>query len=149
MAVRATNEVTSDAYIVIKRTASQLKVNVDAWIPFLAANTVGYDYVNGMYQHLYNADAKIDTLKTTSGLAAYAQDQEDDSSYDFQTEVVALLVSVTDAFTWIEDNIPLDVTLLPINQWKPSSSNVATPELSPSGSATLRALLQTVTDSIV
>jgi hypothetical protein len=149
MALRATNEITSDAYIGIKRTAASLKLNVDAWIPELNANGADYGFIQGIYLGLVNADNKIDELKVTPGLAAYAADQEDDQAYDFQAETQATLAAITDAFTWIDTNIPITGrTLKPIPDWDGASTIVAD-TFSPAQTSGLQTNLQAVTDSII
>ncbi|RLC99054.1 MAG: hypothetical protein DRI46_10185 [Chloroflexi bacterium] len=149
MALRATNAITSDAYISIKRTASQLKINVDAWIPELASNGADYGFIQGIYLNLVNADNAIDEKKTTPGLATYANEQEDDPGYDFQAETQTTLAAITDAFTWVDTHIPITGrTLKQISDWDGASTIVAD-TFTPAQTSGLQALLQTVTDSIV
>ena len=149
MAVRATNAITSDAYIQIKRTLTQLKNNVDTWIPTLASSGADYGYIQKIYLGLINADTAVDEQKTTPGLATYAEEQEDDPTYDFQAEVTASLSDITAAFTWIDANIPITArTLKPISQWTGSVTIVAD-EFTPAQTSGLQALLQTVTDGII
>lgn len=147
MATRATNSITSDAYLQIKRTLTQLKLNVDAFIGTLAAETVDYAYMQGIYSTLINAVDSTDSLATTHGLDAYASDQEDDPSYVFSTEYALTSTAIRDAAAWM-NNIPsTGRTVKPVTEWI-GAATLIQDDFSSSLTAGLRNQLQTVTDSI-
>lgn len=148
MAFRATNAVTSDAYLGMKRTASQLKLNVDTFIQQVQTSDTDYGRIQAIYYTLKNADDRLDELKVTPGLATYAEEQEDDPAYDFQAEAQAMLVAITDAMTWIDTNIPVtNRSLKAIDQWE-SGATIVADFFTPAQTSGLQTLLQAVTDSI-
>ena len=147
MAFRATNVIPERAYTLVKTTASQLKLNLQENVATLAAQTVEYGYIADIYLTMKFANAQFDSLKTTPGLAAYAQAQENDQSYDVVTEFASMQAAVSAAMTWIETNIPQNVTAKEAADWERSSSLIAT-SFTPAQTAGLRTQLTGVITEI-
>ena len=148
MATKATNAVTSDAYIQIKRTLTQLKLNVDAMITQVQAINSDYAVIQGIYDTLTRAFNQVDGLKATPGLDAWAKDQEDNPAYAFDTELQATLDAISGAQAWVAANVPLsDRTLKPVSEWLTAATIIAD-EFTPAQTGGLVTELQAVTVAI-
>jgi len=121
MAFRASNVLPSDAYLIVKRAAVQLKVNLQGFNVQLAASGADYDFLKGIYLTLKRADTQFTTLKATPGLAQYAQDQEVDPSYDVAVEFTSMQAAISGALAWMDTNVPVSVTVKPLNTWDDST----------------------------
>jgi len=146
MAFRASNVVPSEALRITKSAAVQLRANVSSFISTLAAQSVGFSELRGIYRTLERADAQFASLAATPGLAAYAQAQEDDGTYDVATEFTAMRAAVQAAIDWIGANVPSTATVAPIEQW--TDQTVTSNAFTPSQTAGLRTALQGVVDAI-
>jgi len=146
MAFRASNVVPSEALRMTKGAAVQLKANVNSFISTLASQSVGFSELRGIYRTLERADAQFTSLAATPGLAAYAQAQEDDSTYDVAAEFAAMRAAVQSAINWIGTNVPTTATVAPIEQW--TDQTVTSDAFTPAQTAGLRAALQGVADTI-
>jgi hypothetical protein len=147
MAFRTSNVVPAVAYVTVRAAAAQLKLNIDAVITFLAGNNTSYDYLRGVYQTLERANNQFDSLKTTPGLADYAKVQENDPAYDVVAEFVTMQAAIAAAMSWMATNVPLNVTLKPVNQWGNGGGLIAT-EFSPAQTSTFRTVLAAVSNAI-
>lgn len=129
MAFLASNAITSDAYIRIKRTANQLKLNLESFNIQLQSENTDYDFLRSIYLTMQRANNQFDELQATPGLAAYAKDQEDNQDYDIVGEFGAMLQTIDVAVAWMVANVPLDVNAVPVDQWDEGTmiSNTFTP----------------------
>ena len=146
MAFRATNVIPQDAYVIVKRAAVQLRLNLTAMISRLAAQSVDYDYLSDIYMTLKRANDQFNSLKTTPGLSQFAQDQENDPAYDVAAEFTAMQSEIASCMTWIEGVAPATVNLKPPASW--DGSTLISNTVTPAQSAGLRTALQGVVDSI-
>lgn len=146
MAFRASNVLPSDAYLKVKRAAVQLKLTLQGNKAQLAANGADYEFLQRLYLALKNANNYFSTLKTTPGLAAYAKDQESDQAYDVAAEFTAMQTSLTSAMTWMESNVPTNVTTKPVNEW--GDGVIVSNTFTPAQTAGLQTALQGVIDEI-
>jgi len=147
MAFKASNVLPADAYLTIKRGAVQLKVNLQGFVTYMAANDIDYDYLRGVYRTLERAKDQFDTLKTTAGLAQYAKDQESDQAYDVVTEFNSLITTIQAAITWLDNNVSTNVTAKLPENWRDGTliSNTFTPVQT----AGLRTALNAVSAEII
>ena len=125
MAFRATNVVPANAYNLVKRAAVQLKINCQSFVTTLQTSGADYDFLRGIYLTLTRAREQFDTLKTTPGLAAYAQSQEDDPTYDVASEFVSMLAAIDAATAWMDANVPTNVTAKTPPNWDDSESMIS------------------------
>jgi len=146
MAFRASSVVPSEALRITKGAAVQLKQNLSSFIATLSAQSVGFAELRGIYRTLERADAQFASLSATPGLAAYAQAQEDDATYDVAAEFTAMRSAVQSAIGWIGSNVPTTATVAPIGEW--TDQTVTSNAFTPAQTAGLRAALQVVVDSI-
>ena len=148
MTLRATNAITSDAYIQIKRTASQLKQNTDQFILDVAATDTDYGRLETIYNTMINSYNQMQPMGATVGLQAYAQDQEDDPLYDFDTEFAAMQAAILACANWISTGIPItNRTLKAITDW-PTASTIVADFFTPAQMTGLGNQLDAVTQSI-
>ena len=117
MAFRATNQIPLDAYLILKRAAAQLTLNLEGFNVQLSESNSDYDLLRAIYQTLSRAEAQFEQLKATPGIGVFAVQQEDDPTYDVATEFNALLTAIAAAKVWIETNIPLSVSVKPVSSW--------------------------------
>lgn len=124
MAFKASNIIPSDAYQVVKRAATQLKLNCQGFVSTLQASGADYNYLRDIYLTLVRAKDQLNTLSTTPGLAAYAQDQENDPAYDVAAEFTGMLAAITGAITWMDTNVPTSVTAKSPAEWSNNESMI-------------------------
>jgi len=117
MAFKASNVLPSDAYRTVKRAAVQLKVNLQGMVSYMGINGADYDYLKAVYLTLNRARDQFNDLKTTPGLSQYARDQENSQAYDVGAEFNSMVASIDAALTWIDANVPTNVTVKPPGQW--------------------------------
>lgn len=125
MTFRAGNIIPSDAYQVVKRAAIQLKLNCESFASTLQASGADYNLLRDIYLTLVRAKNQFDALKVTPGLAAYAQDQENDPAYDVAAEFTAMLAAISGAITWMDSNVPTSVTAKAPAEWSNSDSMIS------------------------
>jgi len=146
MAFRASNVVPADALRLTKQTAVQLKVNLQGFLSTLAAQSVGFPELRGIYRTLDRADNQLTSLSVTPGLAEYASAQENDGTYDVAAEFQAMIAAISAAKVWLNDNTPNTATVAPASEW--TDEGVTSSEFTPAQTAGLRAALQGVVDTI-
>lgn len=146
MAFRATNTIPIDAYTVTKRAAVQLRINLIAFKAQLSASGATYDFLRDIYRTLERANNQFDALKTTPGLAAYAQAQESDGTYDVAGEFATMQAAIDAATGWMDSNVPTSVTAKAPASWG-DGSLIAT-SFTPTQTAGLQTALQGVIDTI-
>lgn len=146
MAFRAGNVIPIEAYTIVKRAAVQLKLNMQSMKAQLAASGANYDYLRDIYRTLERANSQFDNLKTTPGLAAYAQDQENDPAYDVAAEFTAMQAAITAAMTWMDSNVPTSVTAKSPANW--GDGSLIETAFTAGQTAGLRTALQGVIDTI-
>jgi hypothetical protein len=147
MVFRASNIVPQAAYQTVKSAAVQLKLNLQGAVSRMASQNTDYEYLRGLYQVLKRADDQFTSLKTTPGLAAFAQAQESDPAYNVVAEFTTMQDAISGVTAWMATNLPLSVTLRPVTEWGSSGSLIAT-EYTPAQTLQLRNRLDTVIASI-
>ena len=147
MAFKASNVLPADAYLIIKRGAVQLKANLQGFVTYMAVNDTDYDYLRGVYRTLERSKTQFDTLKTTAGLAQYAKDQENDQTYDVVTEFNSLITTIQAAITWLDNNIPTNVTAKLPENW--GDGTLISNAFTPAQTADLRTTLNAVSAEII
>jgi hypothetical protein len=146
MAFKAGNVIPSDAYQTVKRAAVQLKVNVVAAQAQLAASGADYQFLQGIYLTLTRANDQFNTLRTTPGLADYAQAQENDPAYDVAAEFAVMQAAITAATDWMDANIPTSVTAKVPSEW--DGGVIISNTFTPAQTVGLQTALQGVADAI-
>lgn len=124
MALRASSVITSDAYLQVKRGATQLKINLQTFSAFMATNNLDYDYIKNIYLTLTRSRDKMAELGVIPGLDAYAKDQEDDQLYDFDTEFSDLDTAIDSAIAWVDLNVPTSATVQDPVDWEAGTSMI-------------------------
>lgn len=147
MAFLASNAIPQDVYQRTKRTALNLKQSCQDFVVRLAAANATYTMLRDIYITLTNANAFFDAVKAVPGLADYAAAQENDPTYDVAAEFVAMQAAITAAQTWMEQNIPTNVTAVAPANWAQNGPMIAT-EFPPAQTSNLRAALNGVVSAI-
>lgn len=147
MAFRASNVVPDTAYKTVRTAAVQLKANCQAFVSYMAANDTDYDYLRNVYVRLKTANTQFTSLKSTPGLAQYAKDQEIDQNYDVVAEFNAMQSAIADVLTWMDSNVPTNVTAdIPAN-WE-SGGSLITNTFTPAQTSALRTEINAVIAAI-
>jgi hypothetical protein len=127
MAFRASNAIPQEAYRIVKGAAVQLKANLQGMNVQLAAADAGYEFLRDIYRTLSRADAQMNLLAATPGIAAYAQAQENDAQYDVVAEFLAMQAAINDAIGWMDTNVPTSgITATSPAGWTDGGSMIAT-----------------------
>lgn len=147
MAFRATSVTTQRAYQQVKGAAANVRANCSAFISKLAAENASYALLRDVYVLLHNAGAQLSSLASTPGLAEYAAAQEGDPQYDVVAEFTALQAAIANVLTWMQSNVPVNVTAVSPVGWPTSESLIAT-TFTPEQTAGLRTQLAAVIAAI-
>jgi hypothetical protein len=148
MAFRATNVIPQIAYQQVRATARNVKVNSDAFVSQMAASGANYTFLRDVYIFLKNADTQFATLSAVPGIAEYAQQQEDDPTYNVGAEFTAMRNTIAAVLSWMNSNVPTSVTAVAPTAWVQDGPLIAT-AFTAQQTAPLRTLLQAVSASIV
>ena len=108
MAFRANSIIPERAFAEAKGVAAATKLLAQKFITRFASGAE-WKEVYELLQILINRRAKFDELKTTPGIATYAQQQENDNTYDVVAEFTALLANITNVIDAIVSSAPKDV----------------------------------------
>lgn len=146
MAFKASNVVPQEAYRIVRGAANQLRINLIAIKAQLAASGADYAYLKSIVRLLVNANNQFDTLKSTPGLAAYAQEQENDPTYDVAAEFTAMQSAITGAIAWMDANVPTSVTVGAPSTW--GEGSIITNTFTAGQTAGLQTAIQSVIDEI-
>lgn len=146
MAFKASNVVPQEAYRQVKGAAVQLKVNLMSFKAKMAASGADYDYLHGIYMTLKRADDQFTSLKSTSGLAQYAKDQESDQAYDVAAAFTSMQAEISTAMAWMVANVPTNVTAKSPDQW--GDSTLISNTFTAAQTSGLQTALQGVIDEI-
>ena len=87
-------------------------------------------------------------LSAPSGLAAYAQEQEADPTYDVVAEFLAMRTAVVAARDWLATNLPKDGSNRLLERILNADGSITNITVSSAQTAQLRTLLQAVEDTI-
>lgn len=142
MAFKASNVLPSTAYDTVRRTAIQLKNNLQAVNARLAASNTDYDYLREIYLLLKRADDQFDTLSATPGISQYAKEMENDPLYDVAAEFTAMQGAISSALAWLDSNVPTNVTIKSPASW--DNGTLITNTFTPAQTAGLRTKISDV-----
>jgi len=117
MAFRASNVVPQEAYRMAKGAAVNIKRHCQSYNTKMAASGADYELLRAIARTLRDGGNQLSELSGTPGLAAYAQAQEDDGSYDVVAEFLALQSAISAAIAWLDANVPTSVTVQPPSAW--------------------------------
>ena len=135
------------AYNAAKNTARSLRQYCVDFNALAAAENVSGNLVLELRTRLIADNAVFDEVKNVPGIAAYAQDIEDDSTYDVAAEFTTMHTEVADAIGWISANYPADANgWLQHEQLTGTGTDVRA--FSPAQTAGLRTEVQDVIDAI-
>lgn len=148
MTFRASNVVPEEAYTKVRKTAIQLKVNLQSFKTSLASKNADFKLIKGIYVTLSNAYNQLDTLKEIPGLADYAKQQEDDPNYDVVVEFNNLITQIQSAMGWINDHVPSTVSLKTPADWGGPNETVIVDTFTPTQTSDLRTALESVIQAI-
>lgn len=107
MTVKATNQIPADAYELAKREMIEIKNKAQKYSTLFSSDSLFTDVFQCL-RFLDEASENLNSFKDVAGLAAYAQDQEGDGTYNPVTEFNSLIALIDDAEAWIVANIPKD-----------------------------------------
>lgn len=147
MAFRASNDIPQIAYAQLRAVARNVRLHSLAAVARMAASGADYETLRDLYTFLRSALTQLNQLAQTPGIVAYAQQQEDDATYDVAAEYGAMVAAIDAVTDWMEANIPTSVTAVPVAQWTANGSLIAT-TYSAGDTAALRALLQAAADTV-
>jgi len=109
MAFLASNLVPVQAYARAKGIALSAQVASETWIAEATADAgMSSDRLMDCLATLRRWVTDLNTLKTTPGIAAYAQEQESDPTYDVAAEFTALVDTIQSAGTYLAGVLPQD-----------------------------------------
>lgn len=146
MSFRASNVVPQEAYTIVKRAAVQLKLNLQGMNAQLAGSGADYEFLRDIYRTLERANNQFETLKTTPGLADYAEIQENDPAYDVAAAFATMQAAIAAAIAWMDNNVPTSVTAKTPANWGDGTLIATT--FTAGQTAGLQAALQGVIDTI-
>ena len=109
MAFRASNILPEQGYDRAKKLAVQIKRLAEARSISFASGATSAEVLS-VADNLGALKAGLDEAKTIPGIAAYAQGQEDDVTYDVAAEFSAVLVAVDAVIANIVATIPTDAS---------------------------------------
>ena len=149
MAFKASSYVPADAYEQAKRTMVALKRQCDGAVSRWNADGASADEVLSAIAQLRQLDVTLSNLSGTSGLAAYAQDQESDPAYDVVAEFVTVRNLIDSALTTLVGNFPKDGSGYLLSHTF-DASNIRVPRhFTASNLANAITALQAISDSII
>lgn len=147
MAFRASNVLPSTAYDIVRRAAVQLKINLQGINVRLSSTDADYDFLREIFRTLERADNQFNTLKTTTGLADYARDQEVDPTYNVVAEFTSMQSTITASMDWIIANVPTNVTAKTPDNW--GDGTLISDTFTPAQTSGLRTQLSSVITEII
>ncbi len=148
MAFKASNILPEQAYNTLKRTAVQLKINLQSFNTNLENNNVDFKLIKAIYLTINNAKNQLDALSQTPGIIEYAKVQEDDQGYNVAAEFIDLIEKMQSALTWVSNNVPSTVTLKVPNAWGSPNDTIVSNTFTPAQTAGLRTVLTTIITAI-
>lgn len=142
MAFRASNQVKSDGYAEAKRLALSLKAYCLDVKTASAAGPISGNVAIALHERLIADRTRLLAIGGITGIAAYAQDQENDNAYDVAAEFTAMTAAIASVRDWIIANVTTTgwVTF--------STSGVATKTFSSASTAGLRTQIDTLIATI-
>lgn len=105
----ATSQALSTAYGQIKGRALDIRLQSVALRASSAAGAVSAERIVGYSAFLNRARTELAALASTPGIAAYAQEQENNPGLDIVAEYNAMLAQINATTAWISANFPEDV----------------------------------------
>lgn len=142
MAFRASNQIKSDGYAEAKRLAIALKSYCQDVKDASAAGPISGNLAIALHERLISDRARFVAIGAITGMAAYAQDQENDNAYDVVAEFNAMVAAIASVRDWLIANVSTSgwVTF--------STSGVATKTFSSAQTAGLRTQLDSLIATI-
>ena len=107
MAFKATNVIPADAYNSARRTIAGLKNYSQDMATVLASDTAANEIL-AIRDRMLATKTRLQGYASVSGIAAYAQAQEDDVNYNVATEFTALIAAMDAVVSSIETTFPTD-----------------------------------------
>lgn len=142
MAFRASPQIKTDGYPESKRLALSLKAYCLDVKTASAAGPISGNLAIALHERLIADRARFQAIAAIPGIAAYAQDQENDNAYDVAAEFTAMTAAIASVRDWIIANVTTTgwVTF--------STSGVATKTFSTAAAAGLRTQLDSLMATI-
>ena len=106
MTFRASNQTTADAYANIKRQAVETKAYMTNQATAMQAASSPATTPLSVIQHLQKVIALFDGWTATPGIATYAQQQENDPTYDVATEYTTMRTAMVNALNSLVSIFP-------------------------------------------
>ena len=148
MAFRAIDLEASRGYTVAKGNAAAIRQQMFRMADHMATNDIDFDFIRTVFETVERSRKQLDNLKSIPGIGQYAQDQEDDPTYDVVAEFTALLAAEQAVLNWLTNNMPTTVSLKPPNTWQVDQTIVAD-VYTPAQSNTLKLLMEAVGNSVI
>lgn len=143
MAFRATKAAEYDK---IREHLANFKNVLSGKISQMAAGNVTSGMIRSTLSNLIAAKAALQAAAAVSGIAAYAQAQEGDETYDVVAEFNALVSAINTAGATLLTGLPTSGGYVLMEQW--SANGFTEREFTPAQTASLRTDLQAIVDSI-
>lgn len=143
MAFRATK---ATEYNQIREHLANFKTVLSAKISQMAAGNVTAGMIRSTLSNLVAAKAALQAASAVPGLAAYAQAQEGDETYDVVAEFNTLVSAINTAGATLLTGLPTSGGYVLMEQW--SANGFTEREFTPAQTASLRIGLQAIVDSI-
>src|SRR6056297_2993456 len=106
MTFPASTQIKVDALQKVRRTANQLKANMQTRKDAMANGSVSGAYIIATMVDLKSAITTFDEVAAVAGISTYAQEQYEDSEMDIATEFTAMKTAAETARDWIITNLP-------------------------------------------
>lgn len=108
MAFRASSLIPARGLELAKSYALDLKALCDAKVSEIGASGINGQQLIALWKRLAQARDNLVSVESISGIAAYAQAQENDATYDVATAFSALVSQVNSTLSWLDANVPKD-----------------------------------------
>ncbi len=145
MAVRASNKTASMAYLEAKSTAQGLKTFCNQVLVSYNNDTAA-DKITSVIRQFADFRKRLNRLISTPGFADFGKGDEDDQTYDVDTEYAALVTLLTTFISNAKSAIPRQGDYLLISQF--TDNKVTSRIFTRAQLATLRENIQAIIDNI-
>ena len=100
----------AEVFLQVRREAANVKRTATKARDFMATNAVSANQVIQLLQHFKSAGELFSKARQTPGIAKYAQDQFNDTTFDVVRAFTDMETALTNTMQWIKDNFPSDAS---------------------------------------
>lgn len=144
MAFKASSIILVTAYEEIKREAANVKRRAQRLHDQSADGSISADLIINFVQESVASKSRMQTLAAVPGLAAYAQSQESDGSYDVAAEYSAMIGGINSCIAWVDANFPKDAGGFLLKETMDADGTIAPRSFTTASTNGLRAVLSSL-----